>query len=589
MAPAPDYSGDCSLNASSLKNGGVASSIGASSNAAANLILDGGTLYYSSTTATATDRLFTVTQNGAAIYTSGALTFSNTASLVLSGAGDRTLSLGGDSNATSTFAPSFGDPSAGKASLTKDRSATWILSSASNTYSGDTNMLMGTLKVASAGAIPFGAGKGNIVWGTSTDFSTDFPATLDMNGNNLNVNALIGGLPTYSIMTNSGALKTLTVGNANASGNFAGIVSGTLNFTKTGTGTQTLSGDSTYSGSTTILAGELDIAANASITSTVSLVSPGATFALLANSTIPATTTLTNNGITTFFNPAVSIKTLNGSNASAAINLNATSLTISTGGTYAGNISDGTTTGALTVNSPLSVGAALVTTITLNNNLQIHAPSRASTLTLAGSTSNWTAGLDLGANPFILHATAATKSTALTQLRDQVAYGRTHGAGIFSSTLPASFAVALLDNAVTSFSTFGGIPVDANSLLLSPELLGDANIDGTVDLSDISTVLNHFGQSTPNWTDGATSTAHPPSTSPTPPAPRPQQLRPHQPQPLHHWRPGTQHSRPPPHPRTHHPFRPAPPSLRPPPPLHFQAVIRKPSKNAQFPPLTTRI
>ena len=112
-----DYSGDCSLNASSLKNGGVASSIGASSNAAANLLLDGGTLYYSSTTATSTDRLFTVTQNGAAIYTSGALTFSNTASLVMSGAGDRTLSLGGDSNATSTFAPSFGDPSSGKASL----------------------------------------------------------------------------------------------------------------------------------------------------------------------------------------------------------------------------------------------------------------------------------------------------------------------------------------------------------------------------------------------------------------------------------------------------------------------------------------
>ncbi len=496
------YSGDCSLNASSLKNGGTASSIGASSNAPANLVLDGGTLFYSSTTSTSTDRLFTVTQNGAAIYTSGALTFSNTGALVLSGTGDRTLSLGGDSSAASTFAPSVGDPSSGETSLTKDRGATWVLSSAANTYSGDTNILMGTLKVGSAGAIPSGPGKGNIVWGTSTDFNSAFPATLDMNGNNLNVNALIGGLSTYSKMTNSGTLKNLTVGNGNASGNFGGVVSGGLNFSKTGTGTQTLNNANTYTGTTTVLAGELDIAANASLTSTSSVVSPGATYSLLANSTIPATTNLTNNGTTNFNNPTVTINTLNGTTVNATLNLNATALTLTAGGSYAGIITDGATTGALTINANQTVGASFVTTVTLNKTFQISNPSRASTVTLAGTAGNWTGGLNLATSAFILDTTTATKPTALSQLQDQVLFGRSHSAGIFSSSLPANYAVALLDNAVTHFSTFRGQPVDANALLLSPELLGDLNVDGKVDLSDLSALLNNFGKSTPFWTDG---------------------------------------------------------------------------------------
>ena len=40
------------------------------------------------------------------------------------------------------------------------------------------------------------------------------------------------------------------------------------------------------------------------------------------------------------------------------------------------------------------------------------------------------------------------------------------------------------------------------SFSVNPALLGDANADNKVDLSDLSTVLNNFGQSTPNWSDG---------------------------------------------------------------------------------------
>ncbi len=124
------------------------------------------------------------------------------------------------------------------------------------------------------------------------------------------------------------------------------------------------------------------------------------------------------------------------------------------------------------------------------------------TLAFDGSTDNWTGALDLTNNKLIVEAVAATKSTTLSMLQNQTSFGRTHSTGVISSTLPANFAIALLDNAITNFPTFGGLLVDSNSILLSPELLGDANADGHVDLTDLSTILNNFGATTPNWTSG---------------------------------------------------------------------------------------
>ena len=39
-------------------------------------------------------------------------------------------------------------------------------------------------------------------------------------------------------------------------------------------------------------------------------------------------------------------------------------------------------------------------------------------------------------------------------------------------------------------------------VLIAPEILGDANADGKVDLTDLSTVLNNFGSTTTAWTSG---------------------------------------------------------------------------------------
>jgi fibronectin-binding autotransporter adhesin len=75
---------------------------------------------------------------------------------------------------------------------------------------------------------------------------------------------------------------------------------------------------------------------------------------------------------------------------------------------------------------------------------------------------------------------------------------------LLSSALPAHTALALIDNATltTLFTTFGGQPANTSSILIAPELLGDTNIDGTVNATDLTTVLNHLGTTNANWTAG---------------------------------------------------------------------------------------
>jgi autotransporter-associated beta strand protein len=259
------YSGDCSLNASVLANGGVASSIGSSSNAASNLILDGGTLYYTGGTAS-TDRQFTVTQNGGAIYASGGITFSNANPIVFSGTGNRTFSLEGDTTTTCTFDGKIGDPISGITSLTKDRSGTWVLgTTATLTYSGDTDIDMGVLKFTVTNQLPYGVGKGNVVFATATDFGSIYDPVLELNGFDQNINGLSGGLTGYGSVDNNAGTHTLTLGNNNATAEFAGILTGGLNLIKTGSGTQTLDGVNTNTGSTTVNAGALIFSATSAV------------------------------------------------------------------------------------------------------------------------------------------------------------------------------------------------------------------------------------------------------------------------------------------------------------------------------------
>ncbi|MGN6368874.1 MAG: beta strand repeat-containing protein [Phycisphaerae bacterium] len=175
----------------------------------------------------------------------------------------------------------------------------------------------------------------------------------------------------------------------------------------------------------------------------------------------------------------------------------------STIGSYSGN-------GTLTIDPNVNInsGGLQINTLNVNGSLKIRnaatpSVSKVNTLALAGSTGAWTSPLDLTNSKLIIQD-AANHSLTLATTRDQVAFAKSNAnaAGIFDSVLPSNMGIAVLDNAVLNKSTFGGVNVDANSILVSQELLGDANADGKVDLTDLSTVLNHFGLTTNAWTDG---------------------------------------------------------------------------------------
>ncbi|MEI6032775.1 MAG: autotransporter-associated beta strand repeat-containing protein [Verrucomicrobiae bacterium] len=167
LRAANTYTGITTLNAgvlsvSSLANGGLASNLGSSTSAAANLVFNGGTLLYTGT-GSSTDRLFTLGVGGGTINASGTgvngLNFTNTGAIAYAGTGARTLTLTGTSAPATTannLAANLGDGTGGATSLVKDGSGTWRISG-NNTFTGSVTVKDGLLQMNSAatnGAVP---------------------------------------------------------------------------------------------------------------------------------------------------------------------------------------------------------------------------------------------------------------------------------------------------------------------------------------------------------------------------------------------------------------------------------------------------
>jgi autotransporter-associated beta strand protein len=170
------------------------------------------------------------------------------------------------------FRAGYGQPFTinGKITGTGSLSLNWdgsplVLTNATNDYAGNTVIgIVGagaytpgsaTLRMGVANALPFGAGKGNLVFNTNAD-TPAATSILELNGFSTQVNGLIG---TAAGRITSGTAATLTFGNNDQSSTFAGIVSGSAALAKVGTGTQILSGNNTHGGGTTITAGTLQI------------------------------------------------------------------------------------------------------------------------------------------------------------------------------------------------------------------------------------------------------------------------------------------------------------------------------------------
>ncbi|MEI6074996.1 MAG: autotransporter-associated beta strand repeat-containing protein [Verrucomicrobiota bacterium] len=139
-----------------------------------------------------------------------------------------------------------------------------------STYGGDTTV-SGTnpaypmkLLAGVDHALPFGAGKGSLYVNDNGQF--------DVSIYSVNINGLNGTALGTATSSSGGVVGTLTLGNANSNGAFAGVISSSrLNLVKTGSGTQTLSGVNTYTGSTTISAGTLALSGSGSITNSTKI------------------------------------------------------------------------------------------------------------------------------------------------------------------------------------------------------------------------------------------------------------------------------------------------------------------------------
>jgi autotransporter-associated beta strand protein len=132
----------------------------------------------------------------------------------------------------------------GATGLTKKNSGTLTLANP-NTYSGNTAINAGTLKIGASGALPDGAGAGNV--------SVAAGATLDLNGFSEGINGLSGS----GTVDNTAGAATLTIGLNNNGGTFAGTLQGAVGLTKQGTNTVTFTGNSFHTGPTIVAQGGL--------------------------------------------------------------------------------------------------------------------------------------------------------------------------------------------------------------------------------------------------------------------------------------------------------------------------------------------
>lgn len=515
MNTANSYSGGTAID------GGILQFSNLSQLGTGNISFAGGTLQYNFNNSNNTDDISTRTVT---IFGASTSNINGQSNIAL--AGGATIDTNGQNV---NFANPIGGN--GNGSLTKAGLGNLTLNGA-NSYTGGTTVSNGTLFVA-AGASIASANSTTISVGPSGTLNVaataSFTATpsLAANGNVLLNNAA----DTFGTFTGSGNVAlngtALTINNG---GNFLGVLSGTGNLTvaaNAATTTLVLSGTNMFTGGTTITKGVLSVgadtnlgnasnpltvnggtiqitgiffhsfgrpfnwgpsdsgidvnAANNTFTISQALSGPGLTKAgagtlvlsgnySSSNSTVVSAGTLTLNGTT---------------NTAAGITGTANGTLVVGTGTKAslGLASDGITGGvALNV-----IGAAQVRT-----NGTASGTSLLSSLTFGNANSSF----DIVNNKLILQPTTS-KATAIASLKTNVAAGQLNATG-----LSVNYAIAVVDNGDAGLSTFGGAAVNSNSILVSQELLGDANLDGIVNGADITAVLNHFGNPTNSWSQG---------------------------------------------------------------------------------------
>jgi autotransporter-associated beta strand protein len=399
------------LSVSNLANGGTASNIGNSSNAAANLVFDGGTLRHTLNGVDSTNRNFTITTgkiatidisdaagnltiSGAAAATTGGLTKIGAGTLTLSGAnaytGATTIgSAGGVSGGTIALG---GNERIANASSVTVYAGTFNVNSRTETISG---LNLGGGASGTTAAVSMTTGTLNLGGDLAYD-ATNNPNGATITGGTLG----LGANRVFTIGDSSAATSDLAI---------SSVISGTnFGFNKQGAGTLTLSGANTYTGATTIGAGVLSISdvANGGANSNLGAASTAAANLVFDGGTLQFT------GATDSTNRNFTINT--GKTATVDVTTLATNLTISgaaaatTGGLT--KIGAGTLTlsggNAYTGATTISAGTLSVSDVAdggVNSNLGA-ASTAAANLVFDGGTLQFTGATDSTNRDFTINS-----------------------------------------------------------------------------------------------------------------------------------------------------------------------------------------
>ncbi len=356
-----------------IKSGAGTMIISGTNTYAGNTVISGGTLQLGSGTSIPNTSAVTLTGANTTLNLAG---FSETIGSLASSQTTATLALGAGTLTTgSTPNTQFDGIITGTGGLTKVGNSVFTLTG-NSTYSGATNINVGTLNVQNSNALGTTAGGTTIASGATLELQNDISigdainfrgtgfatngAIRNVSGNNTLTGALtISNTSPTSIKSESG---TLTIaGNIAPSGANRDLVltgagnitiNGTMNLdgsgtggtlTKTDTGYVILGNANVYTGSTTISGGTLEIRNNTALGSTgLTTIGSGATLALSGGITSSQTITATGQGVSNLG----SIRNLSGNNTlTGGITLG--------GGTYFGV--DGNST--LTTTGIISGGA----------------------------------------------------------------------------------------------------------------------------------------------------------------------------------------------------------------------------------------
>jgi fibronectin-binding autotransporter adhesin len=310
------------VNFNTLANSGSSSALGSAGTINIVENTSFGTLNYNGTTAGTTNRRVTIGAtfvgitgqaniDNSATGAANAISFTATDSIIAGGSGNRTLGLRGTNTGNNSFAQLIENATSGVTSLRKEGGGKWIISNNSNTYTGETGLIGGTLEVASLadigtssalgsdGIIRFNGGSLTYTGGTA---SSNRSLTVGPSTGTGSVNATLRSSGSGALTLNAASMaygtvneaRSLTLGGTNIGNNtfatpIANNGTAATALTKADGGKWILSGTSTYTGATSVSAGTLLV--NGSLGNTVVTVASGAT---LGGSGTIGTNTVTN-------------------------------------------------------------------------------------------------------------------------------------------------------------------------------------------------------------------------------------------------------------------------------------------------------